>query len=137
MTTHPDQAELEGQCREILQQLAGFGDLRPGTLSHRYVKCGKKACHCAEPGDPGHGPIWSLTWHADGKTRTRSIPPEAVEETRAQLAEYKRLRAVVATLVEISTELCDVRLGAARGSKKKTPPSKRRSRRKSPPNSTA
>ena len=118
MTTHPDQAELEGRCREILQQLAGFGDLRPGTLSHRHVKCGKKACHCAEPGDPGHGPFWSLTWHADGKTRTRSIPPEAVEETRAQIAEYRKFRALVAKLVETSTELCDARLGAARGSRK-------------------
>lgn len=137
MTTLPDLAELEGQRNQILEQLAGFGNFRPGTLTQRYVKCGKKGCHCAKPGDPGHGPVWSLTWHEDGKTRTRAVPPEAVEETQAQIAEYKKFRALTAQLVKISTQLCIAGLGDAGSSKKNTRRSSGRSRRKSPPNSTA
>ena len=136
MTILADQAELEDQQHEIISQIAALGDFRPGTLIPRYRKCGKENCHCAAPDHPGHGPSWSLTWSVDGKTRTRVIPPDCVEETRAQIAEYQQFRTLVAQLVATSTEICDARLGDG-GSKKNTRRSSGRSRRKSPPNSTA
>ena len=79
MTPLPELSELGLRRREIQDQLAGLGDLRPGSLTPRFRKCGKPTCHCAAQGDPGHGPSWSLTWAVEGKTRTRIIPAEAVD----------------------------------------------------------
>ena len=113
--THPQAPEALAQQREDLHhQLTTLGDLRQGSLRSQYRKCGKPNCHCAHEGAQGHGPYWLLTW-ADrdtGKTRGRSIPTGAVEQTRAQIEEYRRLRALVRELVEVSDRLCDARLDA-------------------------
>ena len=129
MTPLPELTELGRQRREIQDQLAALDDLRPGSLTPRYRKCGKPTCHCAAEGDPGHGPSWSLTWTVEGKTQTRIIPVEAVEETQAQIAEYRRARALTRDLFEVSTRMCDVQLQTVKAAQKKT--SSRRSRRRS------
>lgn len=129
MTSLPELSELSRQRRNIHDQLAALGDLRPGSLTPRYRKCGKPTCHCAREGDPGHGPSWSLTWTVEGKTRTRIIPAEAVEDTQAQIAEYRRARSLTRELFEVSTRMCDVQLEALKATQKKT--SLRRSSRNS------
>ena len=84
--------ELEDRRAQLLQELAGIGDLRPGSLVSRYRKCGKPNCRCAQEGDPGHGPSWSFTRHVDGKTVTRILKPDDVERVQTQIAECQRLR---------------------------------------------
>ena len=139
MTSLPDASNLRHRRRKIQDELSGLGDLRPGSLVPRFRRCGKPNCHCAQEGDPGHGPSWSLTWSHEGKTRTVVVPPEAVEETRAQIAEYRRARDLTRDLIEVSTRLCDVHLETIKDAKKKK--SSRRSRRTSaarrPPRSSA
>ena len=121
MTSPSELSELTRTRRHIQNQLAALGDLRPGSLTPRFRKCGKPTCHCAREGDPGHGPSWSLTWTVKGKTRTRIIPAEAVEQTQAQIAEYRRARTLTRELFELSTRMCDVQLEAVKASEKKHP----------------
>ena len=120
---------------EILGELASLGELRPGSLFERYRRCGKPGCHCAAEGDPGHGPNWVLTAKVGGRARTRAVPAEAVERTRAQIAEYQRLRALTAELVEVSDGLCQSRLAAEpeRGEAAKKGASRRASGRRPRP----
>lgn len=99
--------------QSIQSRIASLGDLRPGSLVGRYRKCGKPSCHCAQPGDPGHGPSWSLTHAVAGKTLTRVIPATAVAQTEAQIEEYRRFRALSKDLVEVGEALCDARLAEA------------------------
>lgn len=102
--------ELEVQRERIKLQLGDLGDLRPGSLVERYRKCGKLNCHCTEPGDPGHGPSWSLTHGEKGKTVTKIIPEALVPQTREQIAEYQRLRGLTQELVKVSEKICDARI---------------------------
>ena len=88
----------------------GIGDLRAGSLKPRYRKCGKPTCHCAREGDPGHGPQWSVSRLVKGKMHSRAVPVEALEQTRRQVAECRRLRALVAELIEVSDALSEQRL---------------------------
>jgi hypothetical protein len=92
---------------ELRAALSRTADMRPGSLVQRYRACGKPTCHCAQKGARGHGPSWSLTREVAGKTVTKVIPAHAVETTRAQIAEYKRFRAIMRELVETSDRLCD------------------------------
>ena len=131
--------KLEQRRAELKVTLGEVGDLRPGSLVERYRRCGKGGCHCAGKGSDGHGPSWSLTREVGGKTITRVIPPDAVPRTRAQIAEYRRFRAVVRELVDTSEQLCEARLAAPdaasqEGAKKRGAP--RRSRPRSSPRST-
>lgn len=135
MPLSPDrspQRQLQHRRQRLLQAVLEIGDLRPGSLATRYRRCGKPNCHCAQPGDRGHGPSFSLTRRVGGKTVTKIIPPgPAVERTRAQIAEYRRLRSLVKELVEVSEQICQVQLDAssARTGQKKS--SKKRWRRRS------
>jgi len=138
----PSPAERVEQLRRqrdgLKARMAEVGDLRPGSLVERYRRCGKAACHCAGKGMAGHGPSWSLTREVGGKTVTRIIPAGAVAQTREQIAEHRRFRALVRELVETSEQLCDVKLevgeasadeAAKKGGSKK--PSARKSRPRS------
>jgi hypothetical protein len=102
--------ELEVQRESIKTQIVELGDLRPGSLTDRFRKCGKPNCHCAEPGDAGHGPSWSLTHGEKGKTITKVIPAALVPQTREQIAEYHRLRGLTQELVRINEKICDARI---------------------------
>lgn len=125
-------AELEARRQKLRQQLADIGDLRPGSLVGRYRKCGKPGCHCAWPGDKGHGPSWSLTRRVGGKTLTRVIPAgPAVERTREQIAECRRLRRLTQEMIEVSEKLCDAALRGEEGSSGEEKGSRRSSRPRS------
>ncbi len=113
MTTPTDRVhELEKHRKELKAKLVATGDMRPGSLVKRYRTCGKPGCHCAQAGADGHGPSWSLTRAVHGKTVTRVIPPGAVDQTRAQIAESHRFRTLARALIDVSDTLCDARLAA-------------------------
>lgn len=114
---------LESQCHHLKSQIAAIGEMRPGSLVQRYRKCGKPTCHCARRGAQGHGPDWILTRQVHGKTVTKAVPEgSAVEQTRAQIEEYKRFRELVRELIQVNERICDLRLrppeAAASGDKK-------------------
>lgn len=99
------------QRDQLKTELAGIGDMRPGSLVPRYRKCGKASCHCAKKGAQGHGPSYSLTHAVKGKTVTNVIPTgSAVERTRQQLGEYHRFRQLVQQLIAVSEKICDLQL---------------------------
>ena len=103
---------LTEQRDALLADLAGLGDLRPGTLQPRYRKCGKPTCHCAREGDPGHGPKWVLVSRVAGRTRNWTIPDAAVRRTREQLDACRRFRELTRELIAVGDELCQARLDA-------------------------
>ena len=130
---------LQQRRDRILDQLASLGDLRPGSLVHRFMRCSTPTCRCHKQGDPGHGPYYVLARNVDGKRTSRSLPASAAAATESQIAEYQRFRRLSAELVEVSERLCDAQLrdraqDTRSQSKKKPAPSSSlpRSRPKSP-----
>src|SRR5580692_11259570 len=95
----------------ITARLAQIDDLRPGFLTARFRKCGKPNCHCAQKDSLGHGPSYSLTHRAAGKTVTQVIPKgPAVERAKAQIAEYHRFRNLVRELILVSEQICSAQV---------------------------
>ena len=129
----PDEqiAALERQHAHLRSQFTSIGEMRSGSLTERFRPCGKAGCHCAKPGDPGHGPVLSLTRKQAGKTVTRIIPAQAGPETQARLAEYRRFRAGDAgaarrvslrqlskMFIEVNDALSEARLATGSAAKK-------------------
>ena len=116
---------LHEKREQLKAGLAQINDLRPGSLTARFRKCGKPNCHGAQKDSLGHGPSYSLTHASAGKTITQVIPQgPAVDRTRAQIAEYRRFRKLVQELIAVSEQLCPAQLQqpeamVAEGSKKK------------------
>src|SRR5258708_8997239 len=47
--------------------------LRRGSVSERFVKCGKSACPCAQDPKARHGPYFSFTHAVKGQTQSRFL----------------------------------------------------------------
>src|SRR6266436_4803592 len=107
---HPMTISLKALLEKREQLKAGLtqiSDLRRGSLTARFRKCGKPNCHCAQKDSPGHGPSYSLTHRVGGKTVTQVIPQgPAVERAKAQIAEYRRFRNLVRELIVVSEQIC-------------------------------
>ena len=73
-------------------------------------RCGKPACHCAKPNDPGHDPELRPTYKVDGKTVAESFAsPAAFQKAQAEIHEYQRLQKLCADLVGINEKICRLR----------------------------
>ena len=53
---------LESSRDSLVRALAQLQDMRPGSVSAVFRRCGKPGCHCARPKDPGHGPHFQFTY---------------------------------------------------------------------------
>lgn len=102
--------ELEEKRKRVKEQLTGVSDMRQGTVSERYLKCGKAECRCGKEEAYAHGPYFSLTKAVKGKTVTRSIPKPAVELTKAQIAEFREFRRLSQEFLAVNEEICEVKL---------------------------
>ena len=101
--------DISERIRQIKQELASLGPMRPGSLSEQYNVCGTAGCHCKDPKKPQkHGPYYHLNYTWRGKARTQFVKAEAVEGVRMQLVTYKRFRALCAEWVAVSLELARV-----------------------------
>ena len=103
-------ALLERQKADVLQEIAGLGDLRRGSITTTSGKCGKPTCHCATPGDPGHGPNHRLTRKVKGKTLTETFSsPSALRKAEREVAEFHRFQDLCEEVVVVSEKICQLR----------------------------
>ena len=107
----PDSIRSLEQARQrILQQIASLGDLRPGPLApalHQVRQAGLPLPQ-QRPSRP-RALLPAASPPRRQQRTTRTVPPRGVAATQAQVAECRRLRRLVAELIEISERLCDAR----------------------------
>ena len=107
---------LESRRAQLLQELITIGDMRQGTISENYRKCGKPRCRCADPDHPGHGPYYAFTRKVAGRTKTTNLRPgPQLDKLRSEVAEYQRFRGLCRDLVKLNEEICVSRPVAEEG----------------------
>jgi hypothetical protein len=102
--------ELLIQREQLLKIFNEVGDMRKGSISENYRRCGRSSCSCAEPGHPGHGPYYAFTRSVAGKTRTiNRRPGPELNRLRKEVSEYKRFRQLCREVIEINEAICAAR----------------------------
>jgi len=106
----PSLSDLE-QRREVLaQRIAELGDLRPGSITGTSGRCGKPECHCHQPGQPGHGPNFRLTYKLDGKTISQALPTRAaIQKVEREVQEFRRFQQLTREFLGTNAEICRLR----------------------------
>lgn len=118
------------QRADLLRQLAAFGDLRPGSISHPNKRCGKSSCHCARDGDTGHRGRAQLTSKVAGKTVTETLSsPASQRKAEREIEEYRRFQQWTRSFVEVNVAIC--RLRPVEEDVELTPQEKKRPKRSS------
>ena len=102
---------LQDRAALITAELAGLGLALPGTLIQRHVRCGWPRCRChADPPDL-HGPYWHWTRKRAGKTISRLVRDDQLDDYRKWLDNHRRLRELVAELEDLTLAVADERSG--------------------------
>lgn len=101
---------LEEKRRSLYRKLEGLGDLRRGTITTNFRKCGKKNCRCANKGHPGHGPqyLWSTTIKGKSRTKKVTLGPE-MKKYMEETANYPASLKLFDEILEVNEKICDLR----------------------------
>jgi hypothetical protein len=115
---HPTVVRRSRDAR--LAELNGVGPFLRAYLRLVDVRCGRPTCHCATgKGHPSH----YLVVKQDGKTQTRYVRKDRLDEVRGWLKQYKRVRRLVQEISDLTLELLVSEAHAARQEKRRKRPS--------------
>jgi hypothetical protein len=104
-------SQLESKRDHLLQQLRRCGDMRKGSITETFRRCGKKSCWCHQQGQSGHGPFYAYTTKVNGKTQTVQLRPgPLLNQYQAQVQAYRDFRRLCEELLEINESLCQLRI---------------------------
>jgi hypothetical protein len=98
---HPTQVRRMLDNR--LKQLTPAGPLLAASLALVHKRCGQPSCRCHH-GGPLH-PAHHLTLKDAGKTRTVYVPQDLLPEVQAWVAEYQRLKGLMAEVSQLTLAL--------------------------------
>jgi hypothetical protein len=98
---HPTRIRQMLQAR--VKQLAASKPVLAASLALVNKRCGKPSCSCHH-GGPLHQ-AHHLTLKQGGKTRTVYVPKDLVPEVHSWVAEYQRLKRVLAELRQLTLAL--------------------------------
>ncbi len=98
---HPTQVRRMLDSR--LKQLTPAGPLLAASLALVHKRCGQPSCRCHHDG-PLHA-AHHLTLKDDGKTRTVYVPQDLLLEVQAWVAEYQRLKGLLAEISQLTLAL--------------------------------
>ena len=102
--------QLKRQRGQVVDEIAGLGDFRRGSITSITGRCGKANCRCHQPGHPGHGPNFRLTRKVQGKTVSETFSsPAALRKAQREVAEFHKFQALSQTLVGVNEKICQLR----------------------------
>ena len=101
--TKRQRARLEG----ITGELATLGPCLPGSVVLRTGRCGKAACSCRADPPRLHGPFRSWTRKIAGKTVTRLLSEEQLDDYQVLFDNHRRLKELVVELEVLSLAIVD------------------------------
>ena len=78
-----------------------------GSVEVRRTLCGKRNCRCKADPPQLHGPHIVWTRKVEGKTVTRVLSPEQLEDYRPLLDNSKRSRELVTELQDLTLQVLD------------------------------
>jgi hypothetical protein len=110
MTDNDELKKLEAKRNALYKKIMRLGDLRKGTISVNYRKCGKQNCKCAKPGHPGHGPqyLWTTTIKGKSHAKNLKIGPE-LQKYKDETDNYRRFNELCRDIILVNEKICDLR----------------------------
>ena len=106
-------SQLRRRLAELVADAPDLSEVLRGTVGQRYVRCGKKGCHCQD--GEGHGPVYYLSVSLGaGRTKQVTLTRESHETAGRYARNYARLREILEEAFGIHRELLQEERRAAR-----------------------
>ena len=102
--------KLESDRAALLEKLRVAADMRRGSITEVFRRCGKDNCRCADASDPGHGPYYAYTRKVGGKTKTVQLRAgPLLSKIEREVVAGREFRATCDRLLDVSEALCEAR----------------------------
>ena len=88
-------AALQAEIKQLKAALVEIGIVLRGSVTERYMPCGRPGCRCQAKPAALHGPYFQWTTKVDGKTKTVRLRPEEVPLYREWIANGRRLDQII------------------------------------------
>ena len=98
----PVLARYASQARELKNVLTTLGYFCKGTVGSRTFVCGRATCSCHRDPERRHGPYFEWTYKVAGKTVYHRLSPQEARIYKDGAAEYRRLKALLRRLENVS-----------------------------------
>ena len=99
--------ETRQETRQIARELAAIartGEVLPGSLTHRAMRCGRRGCACHADPPRLHGPYWQWTRKVKNKTITRWLSPQQATHCQRAIDNDRRIRELITRLQTITIQ---------------------------------
>jgi hypothetical protein len=103
---------VPAKVRELAAELGEPKPMRRGSVSERSMKCGQKGCRCHEDPQARHGPYYSITRAAGGRTRSRYLTTEQAALAQQQVEAGQEFRRQVDAYWQACEQWADAQLEA-------------------------
>ena len=105
--TPAQQARAASIAAEITARLAGLPFALPGTLADRMTRCGNPGCRCRADPPQLHGPYHQWTRKKSGKTATKILSDEQLDDYGPWFDNHRRLRELITELEALSLDIAE------------------------------
>jgi hypothetical protein len=97
-------ARLQQKLGETKSEIEKIGFVLQGSVTERWIKCGKSACWCHKEPVARHGPYYQWSWKSGGRTYSVSLTPEQAVLCDEWVKNNQKLEGITRRLRELSIQ---------------------------------
>lgn len=101
-------ADYQARYRELAERISQIGFVAPGSITHRYTRCGSPGCACHADSPQRHGPYWQWTAKVDGKTVTRRLSETEAHLYQKWIDNDRQLRELTSQMRQVAANAIEV-----------------------------
>lgn len=95
-------ARYRKRYERLKKEIRKVGFICQGSITERYLTCGKTACGCHQEPARRHGPYYHWTRKVRGRTQGRMLSPDIVPLYRQGIRNFRRLETILEKMMELS-----------------------------------
>jgi hypothetical protein len=95
-------ARYQEEYRQLKKELQQVGHVLQGSITKRWMACGKDACRCHNDPQSRHGPYYQWTWKHKGKTEALYLNEEQADLCKEWIGNHRALEKIVKRMRNLS-----------------------------------
>jgi hypothetical protein len=93
------------EYRQLKLELLNLGFVLQGSLTQRWMRCGKPTCRCHQDPEARHGPYYQWSWKNKGRTASVYLNPQQAEICKEGIANHRELERVIQRMRDLSLRM--------------------------------
>ena len=84
-------SQYQEEYQQLKEELQQVGHVLQGSLTTRWIECGKESCRCHNDPQSRHGPYYQWSWKNQGKTSSLYLNEEQADLCKEWIENHREL----------------------------------------------